>query len=166
MKQMRTLLLFVTVLCSFVGFSQESISELLDKYNHSHVPYITVQELAMPKTNALILDVREAYEYKTSHIKNAVFVGYDTFKIDSVQGMLLNKDEKIAVYCSVGIRSEKIALQLKKAGYTNVYNLYGGIFEWKNNGFKVFDAEEKETENVHVSSKYWAKWLIKGNKVY
>ena len=163
---MKTLIFYITVLGSLVGFSQESISELLEKHNHENIPYITVQELAMPKTNALILDAREAYEYNTSHIKNAVFVGYDTFKIDSLQGMLLNKDEKIAVYCSVGIRSEKIALQLKKAGYTNVYNLYGGIFQWKNNGFKVFDNDENETENVHVYSKYWSKWLLKGNKIY
>jgi len=33
------------------------------------------------------------------------------------------------VYCSLGIRSEVIAKKLKKAGYTNVFNLYGGIFE-------------------------------------
>ncbi len=163
---MKTLILYITILGSFIGFSQESISVLLEKQNHGNVPYITVQELAMPKTNALILDAREALEYKTSHLENAVFVGYDTFKIDSIKSMFTNKEEKIVVYCSVGIRSEKIAKQLKKAGYTNVYNLYGGIFQWKNNGFKIFDTEEKETENVHVSSKYWAKFLLKGNKVY
>ena len=163
---MKTLILYITILGSFIGFSQESISVLLEKQNHGNVPYITVQELAMPKTNALILDAREALEYNTSHIENALFVGYDTFKIDTVKSMLPNKEEKIVVYCSVGIRSEKIAKQLKKAGYTNVYNLYGGIFQWKNNGFKIFDTEEKETENVHVSSKYWAKFLLKGNKVY
>ena len=44
--------------------------------------------------------------------------------------------------------------------------MYGGIFEWKNKGFKVFDSEEKETENVHAFSKEWSKWLKKGVKVY
>ena len=163
---MKTLIFYITVLGSLVGFSQESISELLEKHNHSNVPYITVQELAMPKTNALILDARENHEFRTSHIKNAVFVGYNSFKIDLVNRMLPNKDEKIVVYCSVGIRSEKIAYKLINAGYTNVFNLYGGIFQWKNNGFKVFDNDENETENVHVYSKYWSKWLLKGNKIY
>lgn len=163
---MKAFLLWVLFFGSVGGFSQESISELLKKHNHGHIPYITVQELAMPKTNALVLDAREDYEYHTSHIKNAVFVGYNSFKIDTIQNFVQDKNEKIVVYCSIGIRSEKIAKQLNKAGYTNVYNLYGGIFQWKNNGFKVYDSEEKETDNVHVSSKYWAKWLLKGKKVY
>lgn len=163
---MKILLLCVTVLSSIGGLSQECITDLLKKHNHNNIPYITVQELAMPKTNALILDTREPNEYRTSHIKNAVFVGFNTFKIDTIKNWFLDKNEKIVVYCSIGIRSEKIAKQLKEAGYTNVYNLYGGIFQWKNDGFKVFDSEEKETENVHLSSKYWAKWLLKGKKVY
>ena len=163
---MKIFLLWVTFLGSIEGFSQESIAELLKKHNHNKIPYITVQELAMPKTNAIILDAREAYEYHTSHIKNAVFVGYNSFKLDSIQNWFGDKNEKIVVYCSIGIRSEKIAKKLKKAGYRNVYNLYGGVFQWKNNGFKVFDSEEKETENVHVSSEYWSNWLLKGNKIY
>ena len=163
---MKTLLLYVTLLGSIGGFSQQSISKLLKKHNHNNIPYITVQELAMPKTNALILDAREVDEYRTSHIKNAVFVGYNSFSIDSVLNLIQDKNEKIVVYCSIGIRSEKIAQQLIKVGYTNVYNLYGGIFQWKNNGFKVVNSDEKETENVHVSSKYWAKWLKKGKIVY
>ena len=163
---MKTLLLYETLLGSIGGFSQQSISKLLKKHNHNNIPYITVQELAMPKTNALILDAREVDEYRTSHIKNAVFVGYNSFSIDSVLNLIQDKNEKIVVYCSIGIRSEKIAQQLIKVGYTNVYNLYGGIFQWKNNGFKVVNSDEKETENVHVSSKYWAKWLKKGKIVY
>ena len=163
---MKTLLLYVTLLGSIGGFSQQSISKFLKKHNHNNIPYITVQELAMPKTNALILDAREVDEYRTSHIKNAIFVGYNSFSIDSVLNLIQDKNEKIVVYCSIGIRSEKIAQQLIKVGYTNVYNLYGGIFQWKNNGFKVVNSDEKETENVHVSSKYWAKWLKKGKIVY
>ena len=70
------------------------------------------------------------------------------------------------MYCSLGVRSEDIAEKLKEAGYTNVLNLYGGIFEWKNNNNKVFDAYEKETEDVHTCTQEWSKWLIKGTKVY
>lgn len=70
------------------------------------------------------------------------------------------------MYCSLGIRSEHIAEKLKKRGYTSVYNLYGGIFEWKNKDYKVYDSNEKETDNIHAYSKAWSKWLKKGNKVY
>ena len=70
------------------------------------------------------------------------------------------------MYCSLGVRSEDIGEQLKKAGYTNVFNLYGGIFEWKNKGFSVYNNDETLTENVHVCNAYWSQWLLKGNKIY
>lgn len=43
---------------------------------------------------------------------------------------------------------------------------FGGIFEWKNKDFKVYDNKNKLTENVHAFSKEWSQWLIKGNKIY
>ena len=144
----------------------ETLSELLKLYNERSVPYISAQELAMPKTDAIILDAREMKEFNVSHLKNAIYVGYDFFEVDSIQQKLTNKDSQIVVYCSIGIRSEDIAEKLKKAGYTKVYNLYGGIFEWKNNDFIIYDSEEKETENVHAFNEAWSKWLTKGEKVY
>ena len=45
------------------------------------------------------------------------------------------------VYCTIGARSETIGEKLKKNGFTNVYNLYGGIFEWKNADFKVLNKK-------------------------
>ena len=51
-------------------------------------------------------------------------------------------------------------------GYKNVYNLYGGIFEWKNNNWKVFDNKGFETDNVHTFNKNWSKYLKKGTKIY
>ena len=146
--------------------AQNTLSELLDKYNNKSIPYISVQELAMPNTEAVILDAREISEYNVSHLKKAVFVGYNNFNIETVHKTIEDKNQKIIVYCSLGIRSEDIAEKLKKAGYTNVYNLYGGIFEWKNNGFAVFDTNEKETEKIHAFSKRWSQWLTKGEKVY
>tara|TARA_R110002033_G_scaffold31612_2_gene68820 strand:+ start:2000 stop:2455 length:456 start_codon:yes stop_codon:yes gene_type:complete len=150
----------------FVSNAQNSISELLKRHNTKNIPYITVQELAMPKTQAIILDAREKNEFNTSHLKNALFVGYNGFNIDSVLQIIPNKTTKIVVYCSLGIRSETIATKLKKNGYTSVYNLYGGIFEWKNNNFPVYDFENKETNKIHVFSKEWSKWLKKGIKVF
>lgn len=155
------LLFFVSSL-----FAQKSIDKLLQQHNKNSVPYITVQELAMPKTKAVILDSRELKEYKTSHLKNAIHVGYDHFKIENVQKKIPNKNTKIVVYCSVGIRSESIGDSLKKAGYKNVQNLYGGIFEWKSNNLPVYNANEIETDSIHTYNKTWSKWLNKGIKTY
>ena len=162
----RYILNMVLILFGIVtGYSQESLSELLRKYNTNAVPYMSVQELAMPKTQAILLDARERSEFEVSHIKNAIHVGYDNFNLKQVQTKLPNKNHPIVVYCSLGIRSEDIAAQLQKAGYKQVYNLYGGIFEWKNADFSVFD-DMGETTKVHGFSKEWSKWLKKGDCVY
>jgi rhodanese-related sulfurtransferase len=149
-----------------IGFSQDNLSDLLEKYNSGSILYISVQELAMPKTEVMILDAREPKEYEISHIKESILVGYDHFDIKSIKKQISNKDQEIVVYCSLGIRSEVIANKLKKAGYNNVKNLYGGIFEWKNNDFPVFNSEGKETDKIHAFSKEWSKYLYNGIKIY
>ena len=163
---MEKILFFICVCFSVSSFSQETLSELLKKHNNQSIPYISVQELAMPKTEAIVLDARELSEFEVSHLKNAIYVGYSKFQIDSIQDKIKDKDKVIVVYCSLGIRSEDIAEKLKSSGYTNVLNLYGGIFEWKNKDFKVFNSEEKETDNIHVFNELWSKWLTKGTKIY
>ena len=139
---------------------------MLKTYNSESVPYISIQELAMPKTNTVLLDARELPEYEVSHLKNAIHVGYNDFALDEITKNLADKDQVIVVYCSLGIRSETIAQKLKNNGYANVYNLYGGIFEWKNNNFEVYNSQGKVTDSVHAFSKAWDKWLKKGIKVY
>ena len=151
---------------SVFGFSQKKLSKLLNELNNESIPYITVSELAIRKSEAILLDSRELEEYKISHLKDAIYVGYDDFKIKKTIKQLNSKEQTIVVYCSLGIRSEDIAEKLKKAGYLNVYNLYGGIFEWKNKDFKVYDSKEVETEKVHTFNEEWSKWLKKGVKIY
>ncbi|WP_281986770.1 rhodanese-like domain-containing protein [Aquimarina aggregata] len=159
-----------TVLMSllYLGVNAQTtdLDKLLSKYNNESVPYISVNELKDIKDQVVLLDAREKNEFDVSHIKNAKFVGYDHFKINTITKQNIPKDTKIVVYCSLGVRSEDISEKLKKAGYTNVLNLYGGIFEWKNKDYDVVDSEEKSTEKVHVCSKEWSKWLLKGKKVY
>ena len=155
----------LTILFLRFGFAQENLGELLNAYNSESVPYISVQELAMPKTNAIILDAREYREYKVSHIKDAIHVGFNDFDIETLSPKLKNHQAVIVVYCSLGIRSEIIANKLKNKGYTHVFNLYGGIFEWKNNGFEVYDTNGT-TDAVHVFSEAWSQWLLKGTKIY
>lgn len=165
----RSIFIVVLIITSFQVKAQSSMEALLAKYNTNSVPYISVEELRMlkfDKDSILIFDAREKEEYEVSHIKNAQFVGYNDFSVEKISQLFSNKSIPIVVYCSVGIRSENISKKLENAGYQNVKNLYGGIFEWKNSGFAVYDTQEKETEKVHTFSKHWSKWLKKGEKVY
>lgn len=157
------LFLFVTTTSA-----QKSLDLLLQVNNTESIPYISVAELRnlQLKDSVVILDAREMKEFEVSHIVSAKYVGYDRFSSEEISADIHNKNASIVVYCSLGIRSEDIGEKLKKEGFTNVKNLYGGIFEWKNNDFPIIDSEGKNTENVHVYSKFWGKWLKNGKKVY
>ncbi len=157
--------IILLLLLSLNCFSQKTIPDVLKQFNSNSVPYITVMELKN-KQNIILFDTREESEYKVSHLKKSEFVGCTKFNAKQIKQKYQNLDATIVVYCSLGVRSEKIGEKLLKLGYKNVFNLYGGIFEWKNQNLPVFDETEKETENVHAFSKQWSKYLLKGNKMY
>ena len=163
---MKNIFLIICIGISVSGFAQKKLSKLLKQQNTESIPYISVEAVQNESEDIILLDSREEKEFKTSHLKNAIYVGYDFFNLDSVKSKLKNKNSKIVVYCSLGVRSEDVAEKLKKAGYSNVYNLYGGIFEWKNNDLEVLNLNEKPTDSIHIYSKAWSKWLKKGVKVY
>lgn len=135
-------------------------------YKHS-VPVIQPADLkeAMDKEEKIILlDTRAPNEYAVSHIPGATFVNYDKFNKKEFAD--LDRSSKVVVYCTVGYRSERIGDKLKKMGFENVQNLYGGIFEWKNQGHDVVDKTGTPTERVHAYNQDWGKWLQTGEKVY
>tara|TARA_R110000822_G_scaffold143691_2_gene282119 strand:+ start:689 stop:1189 length:501 start_codon:yes stop_codon:yes gene_type:complete len=164
---MKYIFSFLLLLISITGFSQQSLGDLLQQYNTRSIPYISVEELRMRHMNdsIVIVDAREKKEYNVSHIESATFVGFSKFSIDSVAKKIPNKNTAIVVYCSLGIRSEEISEKLKKAGYYNIENLYGGIFEWKNKTYPLVNNKGKETDSIHGFSKNWSKWLDKGTVI-
>ena len=159
--------LFVVFLVNFAT-GQKSLDKLLKAHNSKSIPYISVAELRMLQMNdiVVILDTREPNEFQISHITSSKNVGFNDFTAEAEQLQKLSKSTPIVVYCSIGIRSEQIGEKLKKAGFTNVKNLYGGIFEWKNKDYPVIDSTGLETENVHTFSKMWSKYLHAGNPIF
>ncbi len=163
---MKSILLYIVLFFSVFAHAQNSLDELLKVFNNENIPYISVTELKEIHNSIILLDAREKDEFEVSHIPKAKFAGYNHFKIEEVIQQNIHKSDTIVVYCSLGVRSEDISEKLKEAGYTHVYNLYGGIFEWKNNDFPVINSKGQQTDKVHACSKQWAKWLLKGEKVY
>lgn len=109
------------------------------------------------KGKHVLLDTRQQKEFSVSHIPGAIWVGYKKFDLKTVRE--IPKDSSIVVYCSVGYRSEKIGEKLVAAGYKNVRNLYGGIFDWANNGHALEDHRGKPTSIVHGFDRKWARLL-------
>jgi len=122
------------------------------------VPLIGVEELENIQDEVVIFDTRKREEYEVSHIPNARFLGYGE---DYTPARLreTDKEQPIVLYCSVGYRSEKVGERLRQEGYTKVYNLYGSIFEWVNQGKPVVDSMGRFTKKVHAYNKSWSQWL-------
>ena len=118
-------LLFVTPMV----FGQD-LQAVLDKYNDHSIPYILPSESMQLTEEVWFLDAREQEEYEVSHIPDALYIGFKDFSKEEVLKLIPNKEVSVVVYCSIGVRSEKIAKQLQLLGFKNVKNLYGGIFEW------------------------------------
>ncbi|MEM6967475.1 MAG: rhodanese-like domain-containing protein, partial [Bacteroidota bacterium] len=124
------------------------------------IPVMGVDELKEMQDDVIILDARPESEFEVSHIEGAKRIGFRKIDKDVLDG--IDKDEQIVVYCSIGYRSEKVGEQLQKMGYSNVYNLYGSIFEWVNQGNEVVDKDNQPTEKVHTYNKRWSKWVEEG----
>ena len=163
----KILFTIVTVFITAILFGQtvedRAYSAKLQKLLSHTVPEVSVSEVDTTES-ILFVDAREENEYVVSHIKNAVWVGYDKLDLSKLKDT--PKNQKIIVYCSVGYRSEKVSEKLIKQGFSDVSNLYGGIFEWKNTGRPVYENENQTTEKVHAYDKTWGQWLRRGKKCY
>lgn len=161
-NRLLTILVLLLPLLS-CGQRNSDLDEELKSLYKNTVPIVSMED-AENWSNATLLDAREPEEYQVSHIPNATCVGYDDFEMASVSG--LAKTDTIIVYCSVGYRSERIGEQLQEAGFQNVFNLYGGIFHWKNHDGVVVSADNDTTEKVHTYNRSWSRFLKKGEKVF
>jgi adenylyltransferase/sulfurtransferase len=95
------------------------------------IPQISVEALKRKldaKEDVFVLDVREPHEYQI------VNIGAPLIPLGSLESRIgelaAQKDREIVVHCKSGARSQKAALALKQAGFTNVSNLTGGITAW------------------------------------
>lgn len=74
---------------------------------------------------AILLDVREADEFASGHIQDAV-----NAPLSSINQVMFSKDTPLFLYCLRGTRSKRAAGMLKNMGYTSVKSI-GGISGFK-----------------------------------
>lgn len=98
------------------------------------VPYTNVmvqdvKEMIDNKEDILILDVRTEAEFAQGSLNGAVNI--PDYKIEErYKELNANKDKPIVVICAAGVRSKAAAEKLSKLGFTNVYNMLGGMNQW------------------------------------
>jgi sulfur-carrier protein adenylyltransferase/sulfurtransferase len=92
---------------------------------------ITPRELKVILDNderhPVIIDVREPVEWEICHLPEAILIPEKDLK-NRIQEFRIS--ENIVLYCRTGIRSARALRTLKKAGFTKVKNLSGGIHSW------------------------------------
>jgi UPF0176 protein len=83
--------------------------------------------------DAVFVDMRNHYEYEVGHFTDALEVPSDTFRDQlpmAVDMLQQDKDKKIVMYCTGGIRCEKASAYMLHNGFNNVYHVEGGIIEY------------------------------------
>ena len=115
-----------------------------------NVKSIGTAELAKVQPKPVLLDVRTAAEFDVSHLAGARRMDPEA----AAASVTLPKNTPIVTYCSVGYRSAKFAQRLQEAGFTNVRNLEGSIFQWANEGRPI-----EPSAKVHPYNKRWGALL-------
>ena len=88
------------------------------------------------RNNAVLLDVRAANEFAAGHLPNAVNIPLAELGNRGSELAKLTSRPVIA-YCDRGQRSRAAGSALAKLGFTDIYQLTGGIKAWKDAGLPV-----------------------------
>ena len=100
------------------------------------VSLISPEKLNEELGSIQLIDVRTPEEFEDGHLENSRNMNYydDDFK---QQLSVLDKNQKVYVYCKKGGRSANAAELLSEMGFTEIYDLEGGIDNWKDKGLKT-----------------------------
>jgi UPF0176 protein len=98
--------------------------------------YLTAAEMNayIEDPEAIVIDMRNAYESEIGHFEKAIKPDVDTFReeLQIIPELLkIHKNKKVAIYCTGGIRCEKASAWMKHVGFENVKHLKGGVIDYK-----------------------------------
>lgn len=97
--------------------------------NIKNIPAIEYAKKIKKIKNVQLIDVRTPQEYAEFHLKNAKNINWNGTTFEK-EVKLLDKSKPIYIYCKVGGRSSQAAVKLAELGFTEIYNLEGGIISW------------------------------------
>jgi len=86
--------------------------------------------------DVIILDVRTPDEFNAGHIANAININLEGSDFSS-EVSKLDKNATVAVYCRSGNRSGVATEQMAELGFTDMYDMQGGIVDWEAAGGPV-----------------------------
>ncbi len=98
--------------------------------------------LLINREDALVLDVREMDEFASGHLPDAKSMPLSKLA-DRLGELDKYKDKPLIVCCASGMRSGKACGELKKAGFSRLFNLSGGIDAWVGAGYPIKKGTRK-----------------------
>ena len=88
------------------------------------------------ESGVVTLDVRTPGEFAEGHIEGARLIDFQSGNFEN-EIATLDKNATYAVYCRSGNRSGQAVKVMQDAGFTNVFNMNGGVIEWANAGLPL-----------------------------
>jgi rhodanese-related sulfurtransferase len=88
------------------------------------------------ESGVVTLDVRTPGEFAEGYIEGARLIDFQSGNFEN-EIATLDKNATYAVYCRSGNRSGQAVKVMKDAGFSNVFNMNGGVIEWANAGLPL-----------------------------
>ena len=136
MERFKTIILSIVILAIFSGCISDTKPSEKSRYTD-----ISVQQgkEMVDRGEVFILDVRTPEEYAAGHIKGSTLLALQDIPEQELGEKLkdIPKDRKILVYCRTDRRSTQASQILVENGFSEVYNMKGGIIGWMNAGYEV-----------------------------
>jgi rhodanese-related sulfurtransferase len=88
------------------------------------------------EAGVITLDVRTPIEFAEGHIQGARLIDFQSSNFEN-EISTLDKKVTYAVYCRSGNRSGQAVKVMQDAGFTNVFNMNGGVIDWANAGLPL-----------------------------
>lgn len=107
-------------------------SVIPEKVNFYHLNSQEWKDVLDNDPDAVVIDTRNWYETEIGKFKRALDLKMNEFNEwpDKVKELNIDKNKKILIYCTGGIRCEKAIIEMHNQGFNNVYQLEGGILKY------------------------------------
>jgi rhodanese-related sulfurtransferase len=97
---------------------------------------VTEFSAKVAEAGVITLDVRTPIEFAEGHIEGARLIDFQSGNFEN-EIAALDKNATYAVYCRSGNRSGQAVKVMQDAGFTNVFNMNGGVIDWANAGLPL-----------------------------
>ncbi len=111
---------------------------------------IEFQEKMATMPDAPVIDVRTPEEFAGGHIKNAKNINWNDAGFET-NISTLDKNKPVFVYCLSGGRSGKAAAKMRSDGFKEVYELSGGMMQWRGNNLPEEGMESATSAGMSMA---------------